>query len=239
MKIIEAGWEKRNLGVSCIELLIDSTDSLNDIPATLESLDAEYIVAKAPVAYFEASQILNQHGFQFIEASIRLSHNLALPPLDTNQTEILSKISIRPASDHDRQTINANITNGMFYSDRVYLDPYFKNASASIRYINWIEDEIKKGCLLYMVCYNQSPIGFSAVSPGAESYNQFLMGLFPDFHGRGYGFSIIYAPVRELKQLGVSHLTTTVSANNFPSLKTHLKSGFSIANIEYVFIKHA
>ena len=238
MEKINAEWEKRNLEVSCIELNINKTDPIDEVSSVLSSTDAEYIVAKTPVADFELSQLLMHQGFQFIEASIRLSHSLSQPKLNDKQTEIIKKTSVYNASKPDLAVINKNIKNGMFHSDRVYLDPYFTKDAAGNRYINWINDELSRDCLVYIIRYNDEAIGFSAISRSADNYNQFLMGLFPEFHGKGLGFSIIYVPIEEIKRLGGKQLTTTVSANNIPSLKTHLKSGFSITNIEYVFIKH-
>ena len=55
MKIIDAYWEKRNLGVSTKEVLVEEQDSAIDIKKALSAIehDAEYLVFKVPIARFD------------------------------------------------------------------------------------------------------------------------------------------------------------------------------------------
>lgn len=49
MKIIDAVWEKRNLGVSCYEVLFDPEDTLEEIKSLrLKFEEREYLVFKIP-----------------------------------------------------------------------------------------------------------------------------------------------------------------------------------------------
>ena len=49
MRVINATWEQRNLGVECVEFEVEQGDSPEEIQRTLLSSSAEYQIAKAPV----------------------------------------------------------------------------------------------------------------------------------------------------------------------------------------------
>jgi hypothetical protein len=48
MKIVNAIWERRNLGVRCIEVTLEATDAVPDVKSTLAGLDTQYLVIKVP-----------------------------------------------------------------------------------------------------------------------------------------------------------------------------------------------
>ena len=76
MKIIDAHWELRNLGLSTQEVEIESEDTLEEVKQALSSLTANYQVVKVPVADLNLSSLLSSYGFSFAEAMIRVSHSL-------------------------------------------------------------------------------------------------------------------------------------------------------------------
>ena len=43
------------------------------------------------------------------------------------------------------EEMKIEISNGLFDSDRIYIDPFFSKEKAAQRYINWTEDELKRG----------------------------------------------------------------------------------------------
>ena len=57
MKKINAVWEKRNLGISCVELEIAEQDPIEAIEEELKKLSADYMVVKAPIGRFDIYQI--------------------------------------------------------------------------------------------------------------------------------------------------------------------------------------
>ena len=84
MKIVEAIWEKRNLGVECRELHIEDADTAQEIEKACSAVgEKEYMVARVPSANFEAAAFFGQRGYRFIEAAVTLENDLktaALPP---------------------------------------------------------------------------------------------------------------------------------------------------------------
>ena len=70
MRIVDAHWELRNLGVTTQEVEIDSSDAPEDIRKALLSLTSDYQVVKAPSSNFEINALLSECGFSFVEAMI-------------------------------------------------------------------------------------------------------------------------------------------------------------------------
>ena len=77
MKIIDAIWEKRNLGVSSYEVVIEAEDSASDIEKKLAELDADYIVVKVPTEHSDVLESVQKSGFSYIEDLIHVEHDLS------------------------------------------------------------------------------------------------------------------------------------------------------------------
>jgi len=61
MKITDAYWEKRNLGITCTEIIIENGDQLSHLEEINDVLECvEYVVVKVPVARFEMNNYLTQ-----------------------------------------------------------------------------------------------------------------------------------------------------------------------------------
>ncbi len=72
MELINAVWEIRNLGVSCIEILCNEHDKPAESEEVLPGVDAQYNVAKIPA---ESSDLLNTaqlYGYRVVAIGIEL-----------------------------------------------------------------------------------------------------------------------------------------------------------------------
>ena len=73
MKIINASWEERNLGVTCCEVTIEKDDSLLYVQEELSRLSSvQYLVIKVDAPNVEAHFLLAKLGYVFIEANINM-----------------------------------------------------------------------------------------------------------------------------------------------------------------------
>ena len=68
MKIIEAVWEKRNLGVTCAEIEVEGNDSPEDLMPLLRMRSEQYLVVKVSSENYAAVTALQREGFMFIES---------------------------------------------------------------------------------------------------------------------------------------------------------------------------
>lgn len=240
MKIIDAFWEKKNLNLSCKEIVIeenDTTDTLNDIKEILQS--TEYIVIKIPPARIDISEMLSNLGFVFIEGSINFKLNLKDAVLSPLQKRLNAAIGYSEMGNQDISELFSQIREGIFNSDRIILDHHFSSSQASTRYINWITDELEKTTKVYKITYKEETIGFFTFkSIDDKIYYPFLAGLYKKYSKSGLGFTTLRKPIEEAIKRGGTMISTYASTNNPIVIRSHTQQGFSINNIQYVFVKH-
>jgi hypothetical protein len=240
VKIIDAFWEKRNLGVTCKEIVIEDKDDISCLNE-IKKLDAdtEYVVAKVPVSKPEISLELQKEKFCVIETSFEVNCDVDNIKLNPYYQRFYKQMSYEIASADDISKLNDEIKNGIFDTDRVFLDPYFNKEQAANRYINWINDELNKGSELYIIKYKNNKIGFFTFKQISEStYYPFLAGLFNEYKDSGLGFSIVYCPVVEVKRRAGKKIKTSISSNNQAVAKIHFMLGYMVDRMYYILTKH-
>ena len=148
-------------------------------------------------------------------------------------------MSYEIATEDDIVFLENELRNGLFETDRIYLDPFFTNDQASNRYINWIKYELSIGTNLYIIKYKDNKIGFFTLKEIGECvYYPLLAGLFNKYKKSGLGFSIIYCPIKETIKRNGKKISTNVSSNNQSAAKIHILLGFQIEKMCYTLIKH-
>lgn len=239
MKVIDAIWEQRNLGVTCYEVTVEQGDSSGEIQQTLAQLQADYLVVKVPAAHSEAMFLLPTLGLTFIECSINVMHNLKTIPLTTVQRRFVDAVEYIPVTPDEITSVFTQIHRGMFTTDRIVLDPHFTREQAANRYCGWIGDEITRGAEVFALRFRGEAIGFFTFKQTDDGiYYPFLAGIYPEWQNSGLGVNAVYQPLREAIQRQARFITTYVSSNNPPIIRAHLALGSVIHNISYVYVKH-
>ena len=238
MKIVDAVWEKRNLGVDSIEIVIEQSDNAEAIAKTLETIDAEYQVIRAPVGRLDLYQLFQRHNFSFAETMYHAYFDFIKNPLDfRNSEDDTGYKSIE--SKEELNNIYAYINDGMFKTDRVSLDPYFDKYHTANRYCGMLDDKLEQGAEIFYITENCQNIGFFAIHEYEESiYDVILTGLFPPHQGKGLGKSIVTKMLECAKNKNAKLLHSHVSANNQRSFELHIKYGFQSGFLQYLFVKH-
>lgn len=240
MEVIDAFWDTRNLGVRCAEL----TFSLDDAPPSPDELREAvsgyaYLAAKVPSGNGAVLAALQREGFSFAECSIGFRHDLKVIG-DGGRTLPREGMSHRAASEEaDRAYILKRVGEGLFCTDRIYLDPAFSHELAAKRYVGWLSDELERGSLLYDVLLDGQKTGFFSykeVEPGV-SY-PFLIGLYPEWRGRGLAADLVAQSLILSKKRGCRLSTTVVSSNNIAIVKAQEAAGSRIHRLQYVLTKH-
>ncbi len=240
MKIVEAFWEKRNLGVSCKEIVLEQSDSVVDLDvlATL-SLSTEYLVVKVPTTRFDINVSLSSLGFAFVEGSVNVVLQLKDAILSPLQQRLNAAIAYSEMSVEDIECLNVELQNGLYATDRVLLDSHFTPEQAAHRYVNWIDDELKRTSQVYKITYKNDTIGFFTFKMMSDGVcYPFLGGLYQNFASSGLGFATLRKPIEEAISRGCRMISTYVSTNNPAVLRAHMQQGFSIREMQYVFVKH-
>lgn len=240
MKIIDAVWEKRNLGVDCQEIIFDSSDSIDSYTFASRQLKAEYQVAKIPSGSTNLLLFLQSCGFQFIEMNLHLERRLnnLLPPKILSR--FLNKITVDIPNSDELELILRVIKSGIFSSDKIALDPYFGLEQSGIRYYYWVKDELNNQSNCYILKYNNSPFGFNILKKiDDRKYNALFGALLPNANTvPGLGAVLPYYNCQKAFEFGGSLIETGVSSNNVQALRMNQMVGFEVKSITYNLIKH-
>lgn len=239
MKIVDAYWEKRNMGITATEVVLDAEDDLQHMAEELQSITSEYVVVKLPICRVDVSFSLSRLGFTFIETMNHLVHHMNLVPLDKRKQEIYDSTQFLPMTDRDVENMYEYIKKGLYKTDRIYLDPYFTPRQSANRYVGWISDEIKRGSEMFKLVYNGDNYGYVGFKKLIENvYQEFIYGIYPEFQGQGLAFNMTYKLVDLLKERHIMSIHIDISSNNMASLQSKLRNGYILNSFTYVYVKH-
>ena len=241
MKIQYAPWEKRNLGIVSHEVVIEAADSFEEFRSEMDNIKgAEYIVVKTPVNQKDFLWGMQELGYTFIENQIlmRVDKEGYEPIPDPKGFE--GRLSIRKVQrEKDMNRVMDYIGTLLFDTDRISLDKIFSKADAARRYQNWAGDVLEKGGTIHELYVDETPAGFTLIpkNKGKEGHAG-LSSLYKDFQGQHLGAIIFRTSIHCVLAQGAECSITGTSSNNYTSVTTHLRAGYYINGMEYVYVKH-
>lgn len=237
MKIINADWELRNLGVTTVEIEIEDEDSIEIVEKELENISAKYVVVKLPSYKTDFLFIIQRLGYTYIEDMVHLVSYLNEVNFSPIQKRFNASIATQVMNTVDVENLKDQIRNGLFSTDRIYLDSYFTEEQAYNRYINWVTDEYNRGTQFIKYIYKENTVGFFALKDQGEGrYTSFLGGIYPEFRKGGIGTTVKVPQV--VKEYGGKSVSTSVSSNNPAQIRNLIMNGFLPEGITHTFIKH-
>lgn len=239
MKIIDAIWEKRNLGVACVELSLEATDTVAEVKKVLARIETDYLVVKVPAGVSNLMLLVSEMGCLFVEASIHITRKVADLELSGIEKRLADSVSYAPMQDGDFGILRDEIRNGMHETDRVALDSHFTREQASNRYIGWIQDEMGRGAQVYKLIYKDQSIGYFTMKDlGGGVYYPFLAGMYHSHRNSGLGFNVPYKAMCAIAARGGTTVSTYISTNNDSAVRLHVNLGFRFEEITYVYVRH-
>lgn len=240
MRVIDAVWEKRNLGVETKEIEFEENDVIEAAEECLRKTHAEYLVAKVPANRRDISHLLHLYQYEFAEEMMLLSSSHLENIIDTGVMQRLYRmVSVKKADEEDVREVIGEIRKGMFSTDRISLDPFFPEGIAEERYANWMLDELNRGTELYLYSYKDKNIGFSALREIKDgAYISFLGGIYNETRIGGVGVVTAVKGGEIVKKLGGKSLSSMVSSNNITQIRNLIHIGYNVSKINDVFIKH-
>lgn len=237
MKVINAFWEEKNLGVTTAEILIDIDDDVDEIVTEVNKICKEYVVCKVPSDRSDILYSLQNNSFIYTEDQIEVEHDLHEITRNRIMQRLYDSLEYRVMTETDIDYLYDEISRGMFSRDRISLDPYFDNKLASQRYINWINDLLKKGAIPYLFMYKNDPAGFIVLNKIDENtYRSVLGGGYEKYRKSGLG--VVLKEMEIVSSLGGKRVVTSVSSNNANQVKALIINGFVPIKIEHVLVKH-
>lgn len=237
MKIIDAVWEERNLGVTSAEIIIEKDDTPEYVSEQLAGISSGYSVVKVPSGMSHLLKTVQENGYVFIEDMIHVEHDLREVEMSRVLKRLYESTSYRSMTDADFEQLRTEIEKGMFDNDRISNDSYFPSGTSAKRYLNWTNDLRAGGALFYAITYGSENVGFVVLDKKDEkTYYSVLGGGYEKFRRSGTG--IIQKEPEITRKLGGKRLVTSVSSNNVGQLKALIMNGYRPYAIDHVLVKH-
>lgn len=237
MQVVNAIWEKRNLGIDVYEVQFENNDIICDVDEKVCSIIADYVVIKVPSERSDISEYVQCKGYHYIEDLIHVEHDLHEIKRNMLHQRLYDATSFRKMTEEDIETLRTEIQAGMFDTDRISRDAAFGKEISAKRYINWIDDMLQHDAKPYVILYKEDPAGFIILQTkdGIE-YQSVLGGGYRKYRNSGLG--IVEKEQEIVKSLGGKKVSTSVSSNNPSQLKALIINGYVPVGIEHVFVKH-
>lgn len=236
MNIIEATWEKRNLGITTYEVSIDYDDSVSCIEE-IRNIECGYMVVKVSANNLDVIDEIQDLGFRYIEDMIKVEHNLNEVKRNPIQQRLYDACSYRRMTDNDIEQLREEIKAGMFKDDRISRDKHFGVQVSAVRYLNWLNDLLERNSLPYLIRYKNENVGFIVLNTkDGVTYSSVLGGGYRKYRKSGLG--IVQKEMEITKSLGGKRLLSAVSANNPGQVRALIVNGYKPYSIEHVFVKH-
>lgn len=237
MKVIDAYWDTRSLGVKTVEINVSEEDTYEELDKTLEKLEAGYIVIKVPSGCSDIAMYVQSKGFIYIEDLISVEHDLHEVKRSVILQRMYDSMTYHVMDEDDVQYLYSEVKKGMFTTDRISLDPKFGSEIAAKRYINWLKDLIDSGAVPYSLNYKDDREGFIILKNNEDgTYTSVLGAAYEKYRKSGLG--IVQKEQEIVKQLGGKKVLTAVSSNNASQVRALISNGYNISHIDHVFIKH-
>ena len=240
MKVIDAFWEKRNLGVDTVEFETEKGDTLEIIRNTILANEKQYNVVKTRNGDFEIKQLMSELGYTYMESMFKLVHQMKMPAVPDAVKRIMDRITYMPMTEESEiEMMFSELDKGIFKTDRIALDPFFSPEIANLRYKNWLKDELARGNALTKGVYDGEIFAFGAYKMLDGNVMQaYLGGMFNDYLNCGLAIPATFKSIQNYLSLKPKKIVTHFSTNNHNSLMCDISAGYVIKGISDIYIKH-
>ena len=247
MKIIDAFWEKRNLGVDTLEIEIEDKDANMEnkdieekISNCLDKNKHQYYVLKFATGNNDMFRMAKLLDFQFAEVQFDVAiYKQKFITEDYSKITRFNTLVVNEYKDDEHfDYIISKIGDGMFYTDRIALDPHFGIEISNRRYLNWVKD--LKGNDDYSISIfsnNDEKVGFSLNKNNGETCYGLLGGLFSDYQTSAWGIFSHYSNIKKVFER-YNIFRTSLSSNNIRVIKLWQYFSSEILKMKYVYVKH-
>jgi hypothetical protein len=239
MKIIDAIWEKRNIGLDTREVEVSEDDSWVDLEDAIKKIDCQYLVVKIPCSRTDLTIKVNELGLVFVELLTKAHFTGPQPELSGIQRRVFSSLTWGKMTSANKEILFKEISLGMFKTDRVAIDPLLGIERSSNRYLGWIADELNSGALMYEITKGKELVGFFLIrKENSNSSNAILAGLLDKYQKSGFGFVLNHLQIEISNEMGCTSVYSTFSSNNRGATAVHMSMGYTLDHQHYVYVMH-
>ncbi len=231
-------WDERSLGLRTAELVEFSAESAAAAAALMTQVQAwmvehriDYSFGRIDARDPHLKQVYQDHGYQFIETSLRMSRTRTAEWPRTPAVKLVS----RPPTPEDMQAL-AWIAVNDFHHGRFLEDPCLESEACRTRTVNWLRDLESAGQLRAMLL-GHSVVGFAADTTDPESKTADLI-----LYGVSSDYPMLAMPLwidalNRLNEDGARRYQAIVSAANTGVMNLYSRLGFQVASTYYGFRK--
>jgi len=238
MKVTDLFWDSESLERKCVEIRVNSNDSIRELLAEIEMTQADYLVVKAPAGNFELNRALSDIGFFFTESMFSLRCNLGDTKVNMVTQRLSSHFSLELVPGNQSHLIIERMHEAAFATDRIALDSVFGPKVSNQRYIKWIEHELLNGGELLKLDRGGDIMGFIATKADGDEASPFLSATFKSAVYPGLGVVLIQKSLQHYREMGFKTVRADISSNNMAPLRVHLTLGFGIEHQVLIFVRH-
>jgi hypothetical protein len=239
MIVVDAYWEIRNLGKKTVEIEVEKDDKLDDLLNFFSNNLYEYCVVKLSPSRKDMIFPIQSLGFRFAEIlSYAKITTKGLPSLSKIENRILNDLTYAPMTNSEIDELFFRLSENLFETDRIAIDPLFGIKKSNYRYMGLITDEINKGAILYSVKFKFNNIGFFLFREKGDISCSNLAGIYREFQNKGFGIFLNFFEILESSKRGLKELNTAFSSNNLGAQGIHQRLGFEIIKSVSIFTKH-
>lgn len=236
-------WLTGVLGFPCFKVGFndDSVGGLEaerrDFISCMRSVDKVFAFSKVPVYSQEKISILSSLGFYLVDTNLTFSQkreNLIKSEERLNADN--EAISIRLACESDADQV-IGLAGRVFVQSRFHADPNITKELANRIKQKWVRNFFlgQRGENMIVACLDSRIIGFLLVLINSNEKKLIidLIGLDPDFHGKGLGGRMI----EYLKSLNCEYESVDVGTQiaNSIAIGFYQKNNFILSKSQYVF----
>ena len=241
IEIIDAFWEKRNLGVSVSEVIINKEANISELSA-IQELDSDLIYAKVQHENTEVIEKLILDNFKYSENQFSIQKRLKNFSINKIYKKLIRFLDTTVINTlEDAKVIFEELDKNLFTTDRIALDTTLGVKAANNRYKNWITDIINSGdyeCCIIRTQQDSIPVGFYINRYNENTANCILGAVFNEFKSRGIGHCFIYFALENAIKNNCKILKTQISSNNVPVFNIYSSVfGFEITDNHVVLKK--
>ncbi|WP_408006210.1 GNAT family N-acetyltransferase [Pseudalkalibacillus sp. A8] len=214
----ETPWDKRNFGIDTYEL----TSSTEEALVQTDRIKGHFTLKVDPL---QSSESLLKHGFYYTDTMIE-------PECSREKLKYFDQEDISISNEGDLEEIT-NIAEEAFTHGRFHRDFNIPSSLADLRYANWVRDLYEKDLVFFMLFK-----GEMAAFYAYENDKVLLIGVKKEFRQKGLTKYMVSKACHEQLNLGgYSHLKTSISAANLPSLNLFHSLGFKLTRTIDVYHK--
>jgi ribosomal protein S18 acetylase RimI-like enzyme len=178
-------------------------------------------------------QLAEHENFHLVDLRITLQvqslHNQGFPepniPIDYASVEDIPALRLIAAENHSLS--------------RFFTDTHFPRQKCRELYAIWVEKAVRDpNTRVFTWRAGGEACAYVTAKICPESYGEIdLVGIAPQYQGRGLGPQLIVQALRYFQQQKIDRVTTVTQGRNAHALKLYQKCGFSIASIELWYHK--